>query len=110
MIPKFQANTGINIKDFVSEWNIKYPYDFWWRKKHSVPFGSEKHLSMNHIYMVVEYVEDMFYEKLREAENDEEKELYNSVLSTEGEGVKQVVKMNKKELEQEFDNINLNDF
>ena len=44
-------------------------------------------------------------------EDNEEKELYNSVLNnTEDVNTKQIVKMNNKELDSEFNNIDLNDF
>jgi hypothetical protein len=108
---KLANGNRLKIKEFVSEWNIRYPYDYWWRKKYGIPFGAKEHLEANHINMVIEFMEDRFHEKVRDMEDNEEKELYNSVLNnTEDVNTKQIVKMNNKELDSEFNNIDLNDF
>ena len=54
-------------KEFISVWNTKFPIDYWWRKKHNIPFGSKKHNEMSLIDMRLEYEEDGLYEEMKHA-------------------------------------------
>lgn len=44
-------------------WNLKFPLDLWWRKKHSVAFLSKKHLEISQIQIYLEYLEDSLLKK-----------------------------------------------
>lgn len=105
----------LNIQKFIEVWNLKYPYDRWWRKKYGIPFGSTKHKEASFIEMVIEYKEDKFFQNLanKDADNsDIEGEVDRIIEGENGEQNQQnkVVKLNKQELDKEFDNINLDEF
>lgn len=99
----------VDINAFVNDWNTKYPYDRWWRKRYNVPFGSRSHREASFIDMVVEYIEDITYRKSTEDEEDDIDGVIDAnVDKTYGD--KTVVKMKKSELDDEFDNIDLDNF
>ena len=99
-----------DFKKFVLEWNDKHPLDIWWRKKYNVPFGSKSHLEMEFFHMRIEFEEDRILKeqkKLREEQenSDEDKALYGTLNEKDKD---KVVKMNKKEVDDEFDNLDIN--
>ena len=47
----------------IIEWNIKYPLDRWWRKKHNIAFRSKKHLEANQYDIWLEFYEDMIFSR-----------------------------------------------
>lgn len=105
----------LDIQKFIEAWNLKYPYDRWWRKKYNVPFGSAKHKEASFIDMVIEYKEDKFFQNLanKDADNsDIESEVDRMIEGENGVQNQQnkVVKMNKQELDREFDDIDLDEF
>lgn len=51
------------IDNFILEWNIKYPVDRWWRKKHNIPFNSSAHRECSFVDMFFEFREDKMYEE-----------------------------------------------
>lgn len=55
-----------NLREFVYQWNNKYPFDRWWREKHNAGFLSAQHREMNLIDMRLEYEEDRIFEELKE--------------------------------------------
>lgn len=55
-----------DIKRFVQWWNVTYPLDRWWRKKHRVAFNSSQHRSMSFIDMKLEFEEDLLYRQIKE--------------------------------------------
>lgn len=103
----FPNNIALDIDKFIEEWNIKYPYDRWWRRKYNVPFGSEQHRNMRIIDMAVQYYEDIFFEKLNKKAQDEEEFIEDNDIIING---KKVVKMHKDDIEEEFENIDLENF
>lgn len=54
-----------SVKNFVLEWNTKFPIDRWWREKHAVAFNSAQHREVSIIDMRVEWEEDQLYNKIR---------------------------------------------
>ena len=56
------------IKDFVIEWDNKFPVDLWWRKKHNVAFMSKHHRSISFLDQLFEYYEDKAYNEAVEEE------------------------------------------
>lgn len=63
---KLKDDTGISIEKiriFVHWWNSTYPIDYWWRTKHSVPFGSKAHNDQNILDMRIEFEEDRLVEE-----------------------------------------------
>lgn len=54
--------------DFVREWGIDNPIDYWWRKKNKVPFNSTLHRSISQRDMLFEFLEE---ELVREQEQEQ---------------------------------------
>lgn len=52
-------------RDFVENWNEKFPYDLWWRTKHNIPFGSKKHKESSPILQRIEFEEDSFFKEIK---------------------------------------------
>ena len=55
------------IKDFILNWNYKFPMDRWWREKHGIAFNSPEHRISSFIDQFYEFEEDRLYRKLRES-------------------------------------------
>lgn len=93
------------IDNFIFDWS-KFLIDLWWRKKYNVPFGSPAHRSMNFIDMAIEYQETLFWNKtLRSPEENEMENYIDDLL-----GEKETVKMSQKEIDEDFENLNLDEF
>jgi len=78
------------IINFISNWQNNFILDYWWRKKYNVPFGSIKHREMNFIDMFIEYQEDI---EIRKIEDGTYKNNYS-----------------QKEIDEDYDKINLEDY
>ncbi len=87
------------IKDFVIRWNNKFPLDSWYRRKYGIAFNSQKHREVSFLDMLVEYEEEQLFKRLLEERDSESNE----------DGV-EVVKMTKKELDKEFDDLDISQF
>lgn len=114
-LTKIKDIPQLNIQKFIELWNLKYPYDRWWRKKYGVAFGSKQHREASFIEMVIEFKEDRFFQKL--ANKDAEySDIEGEVDRIVGEGVggdkstNKVVRMDKKQVDQEFDNLDLDEY
>lgn len=87
-----------NISNFLNQWHRDFILDYWWRKKHNIPFGSPEHRAMNFIDMLVEYQEDEEVRRLRERASMEEYENYDGV------------KISQEEIDSDYDNLDLKQF
>lgn len=94
----------------VIKWNNQYPYDYLWRKKYNIPFGSEQHLKTSHVDMCFDMIEeDYIKSKVQERRDEEDNIILDS--SVFGDSSKdKVIKMAKKEVDEEFDNIDITKF
>lgn len=52
------------IKEFVVEWNLKFPIDKWWRQKNKVAFNTRDHRDVSFIDIRFEYEEEKAYNEL----------------------------------------------
>lgn len=93
----FRADVDTNI----NFWH-QFPFEWWWRKRYDVPFGSEQHRSMSLIDMYFEYVETLRMNKIEKTVDEEEIELTES-----GE---EVVNMTQGEIDKEFEELDLSQF
>ena len=59
-------NQKDEIKQEVLKWNNRFPIDFWWRRKHKIPFMSEIHRKTSLLAQVFEYYEDLLSSELLE--------------------------------------------
>lgn len=105
------------IREYVLEWNNKYPWDYRWRRKNGVAFGSERHLSTSFLQMKIELIEDQEYEKAIEkfkkrhenVQEDEERKFFdpNNPFTPETQSK---FGMEDEEIDEAWDNLNLEDF
>jgi hypothetical protein len=106
----------MDIEKFILEWNRRYPFDRYIRKKYNILFGSSEHRAMNFVDMAIEFKEDIIIKhQEEEQERLKERDWYNEGLpATKQIGVnkegQKVVKMTKKELDKEFEDLDLSKF
>jgi hypothetical protein len=62
------------LKDKITEWNIMYPLDYWWRSKHKIAYGSKAHLDANQLDIAFEYFEEKMYFDLTKPNENSVKE------------------------------------
>ena len=95
----------ISLKDeidsFIVNWNNKFPIDRWWREKYKVPFGSEQHKKMDFITMFIDYEEEKLFKKIADSKDPDKTDLYEK---------SNVVKLSKKEIDDEFENLDINQY
>lgn len=104
-------NNLLNIAKFIEQWASQYPYDFLWRKKYNVPFGSDQHKNTTHIQMLIDLYEDRFYKnliKMQDSHYFDESKLEEVRTGTSGKSV--VVSMSQSEIDEEFDKLDLSQF
>lgn len=95
------------MRGFIIRWNERFPIDYFWRKKYNIPFGSQEHKAANFILMAIDLKEDkMFKEYMKAKEEGSDKE-YEGLSPKKNSNI---IKMSQKEIEQEFDDIDLSQF
>ena len=105
-----EGNNG-EFDRFIFRWH-DFPFDYWWRKKYHIAFGSSAHREMSFIDMYIEWREDMIVsrslEKLQEHEEGwtEEDEM---ALGLKGKPTN-VVHMSQEEIEEDYENLDLENF
>lgn len=57
-----------NIKDYILQWNFRFPYDRIWRKKYSLSFNSFGHRESNFLDQLFDIKEDELFEELQTRE------------------------------------------
>lgn len=83
---------------FIFNWH-EFPFDYWWRKRYNIPFGSSAHREMNFIDMYIEYQEFLL---LNKPENIEEEDYFNADDD--------IVKMSEEEINDDYENLDLTKF
>ena len=97
--------------EFAIHWNNKHPLDRWWRKKHGVAFGSSEHLLISFVHQRLEYEEDRLFQKLENEQNKSNEEFSETEVVELGKvGGKRTIKMTQKEIDEEFDKIDLAEY
>lgn len=97
------SNLTTDIRDFIVRWNNNFPIDLWWRKKYSVPFGSEQHRNMSFIDMKIEFEEDKMLKR----------EVFKSIKGIDWEIEQELLSQNnlsEEELDREFEDLDINQF
>lgn len=96
------------LEETIKEWNSWFPFDYRWRKKYNVPFGSEKHLKTSFFFMLYDLEEEKLFNKLLEKISLEEE---NVLLENEGvEKRKEIIRMSEKDIDKEFEELDLSKF
>lgn len=87
-----KSNIIRNIHKDIISWNNNFPFDYVWRKKYGVAFGSTEHRHMSFLDMIQDLEEDKMFGNILKngVPNEEEK---NNFLSDE-----------------EFDNVDINQY
>jgi hypothetical protein len=57
LIKEIKPNFKESVKRFILDWDMRYPIDFWWRKRCGITFGSKLHREANFFDMALEFVE-----------------------------------------------------
>jgi len=96
------------IEHFIFNWH-EFSFDYWWRKKYNIPFGSQRHREMNFIDMAVEYREEMLLKEMADKEDIKDEEAVDRQFGL-NEGKKEVIKMTKEEVDDEYENLDLSQF
>ena len=50
-----------NERDFMIQWNLKFPLDRWYRKKYGIPFMSKQHRESSFLDIRREWEEDQLF-------------------------------------------------
>jgi len=93
----------------VIKWNNQYPYDYLWRKKYKIPFGSTEHLNASHVDMCFDIIEEEYIKSKIEEKKDTDDMLLDSFVVGDNKKDK-VIKLSKKEVDKEFDSIDITKF
>lgn len=99
-----------SVDRFIFQWH-DFPFDYWWRKKYRVPFGSVAHREMSFIDMYIEYREDLMVSRsLEQIEADdgwtpEDEEALGLKAKSSN-----VVQMSQEEIEEDYENLDLENF
>lgn len=106
------SNNNIISRDNVIKWNIQYPFDYIWRKKYNIPFGSKQHLEHCHIDMMFDLYEDKVMQGIMKNSSSEHftEEDVNLLEDAGLEQSKKIIKMNESEVNQEFENLDVEQF
>lgn len=96
-----------SLNNFIYFWH-QFPIDYWWRKKYNVPFNSPQHREMNLIDIYLEYQEENLLKQYRERQEREKDEAENRALKIDSN--KEVIKMSKKEIDEDYENLDLSQF
>lgn len=108
----FNETTIEDVKDFVLNWNLRYPIDRWWREKHNVSFNSEVHRVSSFIDQLIEYEEDKMFRQLikeeleKDDENDDKEDKY---IPGKGNFLKKKT-LTQKEVDDSFNKLSLDNF
>jgi hypothetical protein len=80
-------------------WNNTYIFDYWWRKKHNIPFMSNDHKNADAVDIIFEYIEDDMMKKLASNPKEEAvtEEPYVAGSSNIFRTIKQTAKLTKSE-------------
>lgn len=97
------------IDKFIFKWH-DFPFDYWWRKKYKIPFGSQAHREMNFIDMYIEYREEFLLNKAIEEHDKAVSDREDEELGLKDGSSKRVVKMTKQEIDDDFENLDLSQF
>jgi ribulose bisphosphate carboxylase small subunit len=93
---------------YITDWNIDYPIDRWWREKYHIAFNSQQHRSVSFIDQLLDYEEDKLFERLlkQHKEGEETEEQYKR---GKGNWLNRST-MSVKEVDEAFDNLDLSKF
>lgn len=89
-------------EDEQREWLIRFPFDYWWRKKHNVAFGSSAHREISFFDQLREFREDEAINRQRTKEDAQDD--YGLMTDAYGEPLSQ------DEIDRDYEDLDLDDF
>jgi hypothetical protein len=101
------------IQDDILHRMRKHPVDLAWRKKYNIPYGSPQHLCMSRLDMFIDLEEDRLLKEMLEENDTVREEEFGSVdesLYNSGDEKKQILRISKKDVDTEYDNLDLTQF
>jgi len=96
------------LDNFIVNWNNEHPYDYRWRKKYNVPFGSKKHKGITFFDQVFDEREEELFKKFFKDSEEKRENEENEMVGLKAN--KRILKMNNKEINDEFENLDLSDY
>jgi len=103
-----QTTTENSVDRWIFRWH-DFPFDFWWRKKYHIPFGSSAHREMSFIDMYIEWREDLIINRsLEQQEGWTEED--DEALGLKPQNPSNVVKMSQQEIEKDYEDLDLESF
>lgn len=105
-----KINLSSELRKFIVNWDNNFPIDFLWRQKHGIRFGSEEHKKADFITMVIEFEEAKFVSEMIKAKQDRIEEAENGAIPGLERLKHREQKMSKKEVDDEYDSIDLNQY
>lgn len=86
----------------VERWLSQFPIDLWWRRKYRVAYGSPRHRAMSFFDQLREYREEVLLKRI--AQEQSEREMMGDDYDS------RVVKLSQEEIDEDYEDINLDDF
>ena len=100
-----------SVDRFLFQWH-DFPFDYWWRKRHGVAFGSAAHREMSFLDMYIEWREDLMITRALAREADREDGWTEEDLQNVGLGGKAQpeVRLTQEEIEKDYEELDLEQF
>lgn len=91
----------LGIASHIEKWNSQFPYDYMWRKKYNIAFGSEIHRGMDFFDIKFDILEQQYVDSINSVQKDDsqDKQLFKN----------KVIENNNSMSQEEFDSIDLDD-
>lgn len=89
----------------IQKWNATFPFDFLFRRKYEIPFGSSRHREMSFFDMKFDMEESEFMDyivSVKKHGKDVEKQLLKTIRVDKT--------IQRKQLEEDFENLDLSQF
>lgn len=104
--------TSNDLLEFIKEWNLRYPYDRYFRKKYNIIFGSEQHKQLNFLDMAIDLKEDLIFTPKHKSEADNmDREEFEAQTGAEfDKGENQEQPMSKMEIDSAYENLDIDQF
>lgn len=107
-----QSSLQADVDRYIFRWH-DFPFDYWWRKKYNVPFGSAAHREMSFLDIYIEWRENLLMtraieEEINEDWTEEDYRKAGAPLDTDKDP--NAVKMTQQEIEEDYDNLDLEQF
>lgn len=103
----------------IESWNIKFPFDYIWRRKYNIPFNSEVHRNMDFFHIKFDIEEERMFKRISVEKYNEEviskreaefEELNPSARYQLLKSVRSVDKLSKEDIDEYFENMELDSF